>query len=84
MSNNYPQTLCWCCARATGFCRWSAYLRPVPGWKAEPTKKNTAESSFMVYECPQFVRDAVRNGAKRYDPNDPLLGGIRSYDGDDK
>ena len=62
-------TLCWDCGRATGECSWSARLVPVEGWVAKPTKKTTysgEESSYIVQECPQFVRDAIGHGAKRY------------------
>lgn len=62
-------TLCWDCARACGYCSWSSRLKPVKGWVAEKTSKEThgsISSSYIVYECPDFVRDAVGHGLKRY------------------
>ena len=60
------QTLCWDCANATGGCSWASELIPIKGWKAIETKKQTLYSSFIVYECPLFKRDAYRNGLVRY------------------
>ena len=63
-------TLCWNCANATGGCRWSRRLRPVEGWKIIKTKKTSYDgrdyASCIVIECPEFKRDAVSNGLKRY------------------
>ena len=68
---NDIQTLCWDCANATGKCPWSEELIPVKGWTAVPTKhKSTVQSSFIVFECPLFERDAYRYGLKRYRPED--------------
>ena len=57
-------TLCFDCAKATGYCSWSSRLEPVEGWTAEETIKNTS-TSFVVIDCPEFVRDAYRNGTMR-------------------
>lgn len=62
---NKQHTLCWDCAKATGYCSWSSILEPVKGWTAYPTKANTYES-YRVTECPEFVRDAYNCGMKRY------------------
>ena len=61
-------TLCWDCARATGKCPWSDRLVPVKGWVAEKTKPSNSKPyvSYIVRECPGFVRDALRAGLKRY------------------
>jgi len=63
-------SLCWDCSNATGGCRWSMYLKPVPGWQIIPTKKTTYDghdyTSCIVLECPEFNRDAVGGGMKRY------------------
>lgn len=59
-------TLCWDCARATGGCSWSDSLQPVEGWNAVETKKNTLFQSYIVRDCPLFIRDAIRGGSARY------------------
>lgn len=65
-----PPTLCWDCAKATGRCRWSKYLKPVQGWEIIPTKKINSEGhgyqSCVVLKCPEFEQDAVGAGTKRY------------------
>jgi len=75
MKNNpyiNDQTLCWDCANATGNCRWSEKLKPVKGWTAEKTLKHSSYGSgqvliesFIVRECPEFVRDCYGHGTKR-------------------
>jgi len=56
-----PFTLCWDCKNATtGACRWSRVLKPVKGWVAEETK-----NGYIVYECPEFARDAYDFGQRR-------------------
>lgn len=67
------QTLCWDCRRATGGCPWSDHLRPIKGWTAVPTKKGTPFASYIVLECPGFIRDAYSSGLKRYKKEDPLI-----------
>ena len=66
----HPQpTLCWDCANATGKCSWSSDLKPVKGWTAVPTKKYVYGGymeSYLVSECPQFKRDAIGAGMKKY------------------
>ena len=64
-------TLCWDCKRATGGCRWSDSLTPVKGWYAT-MKRNSGGITYVVHECPEFVRDAINNGLKRYEEDDPL------------
>ena len=63
-------TLCWDCAKAIGGCSWSKRLRPVAGWKIIPTRKTSSDgrnyASCIVLDCPEFKRDAVNNGLKRY------------------
>ena len=63
-------TLCWDCKRATGGCSWSARLKPVKGWTAKETKKDSPFSSYIVEDCPLFERDAIRGGAARYKKDD--------------
>lgn len=61
-------TLCWDCAKATGYCPWSSSLEPVKGWVVEQTKRTTYSGeihSLIVYECPLFERDAYCSGLKR-------------------
>ena len=69
MSNYTQKTICWDCRKARGGCTWSAELEPVEGWEAEPTvrKPGTKDEmhSFIVYDCPEFERDAWNGGAER-------------------
>ena len=60
-------TLCWDCKKACGGCRWSDKLLPVPGWTAKETT-NKIGVSYIVLECPQFERDGINGGVKRYKP----------------
>ena len=59
-------SLCWDCRRATGFCAWSARLKPVKGWTAEKVKVGTPLETYMVQECPLFERDAILGGQRKY------------------
>lgn len=58
-------TLCWDCRNACGDCKWSKYLIPVKGWKATPIY-NKRQTSYVVMECPEFIRDAQGGGLRRY------------------
>ena len=64
-------TICWECANACGGCSWSEHMNhtPVPGWRATRrdvvTKGGESTESYIVHDCPQFVRDAYENGQKR-------------------
>lgn len=57
-------TLCWDCANACFGCSWSRYFEPVEGWVATPTQGKVSDS-FIVHQCPQFIRDAYEGGTKR-------------------
>lgn len=52
------ETLCWTCKLVgTGRCSWDRELKPVEGWKAEPTKiwrSRTRDwyNSYRVISCP--------------------------------
>ena len=63
-------TLCWDCAKAVGKCSWSKPFRPVEGWEIIPTRKTTNDGrgykSCIVLKCPEFKRDGVGAGIKRY------------------
>ena len=77
MSENpkYQPTLCWDCAKAIGGCRWSADLKPVKGWKIIPTKREAYGGIFrscIVLECPEFKRDAINGGLKKYKENEDV------------
>ena len=61
---NNKHTLCWDCKNATGNCSWSQELIPVKGWTAEPSEKEYG--SFTVQFCPEFIRDSIGGGIKRY------------------
>ena len=56
----YIPTMCWQCAKAYGFCRWSRELKPVEGWEAQETHINNTDSgcdSYFVKNCPEFLQD---------------------------
>lgn len=65
------QTLCWDCAKACGGCSWSDHWlhKPVEGWKADRndirTKAGYEIESYIVMECPEFIRDAKGGGQER-------------------
>ena len=59
-------SICGECQRKIGTCSWNKEFKPVPGWKATPTKilvqtawgKRTNQSymdSFNVIECPLYI-----------------------------
>lgn len=74
-------TKCWDCALACGgtiggtTCPWARRLRPVPGWVADEAKvKFSTESmsnTFIVIDCPLFIRDGYNGGLKGL--NDPKI-----------
>ena len=49
------ETICWDCKNYNK-CAWSRG-EPVEGWKAKPTKTDDGIRSYLVMECPEFVRD---------------------------
>lgn len=60
MPGIYVATLCWGCARASGFCKWSKELKPMEGWKASGTQisnHNSECNSYFVENCPAYMRD---------------------------
>lgn len=61
------RTLCWDCrCSTTGECRWSRKLKPVKGWVAEEKCiKDGIGRSFLVRECPEFVRNSWGGGTYR-------------------
>lgn len=67
VSDSYKATLCWDCGNACGGCSWSKEFIPVEGWEARPVKQTCGNQSYIVFECPQFVRDAKDRGFHRLD-----------------
>ena len=71
----HRQTLCWDCANATGGCSWADRYdhTPVKGWTAiqttlrchSPSSHAETTNSFIVIDCPEFIRDAEGYGARR-------------------
>ena len=64
-------TLCYRCARAVGFCKWSKNGEAIEGWNAVPTKlkngqtrngsgevvpESVVDSHHVIY-CPMFIED---------------------------
>ena len=60
-------TLCWDCSKATGKCLWSSFGKPIEGWDADFIKANGTKpySTYMVYGCPEFDRDAYVGGTRK-------------------
>lgn len=55
-------SICWCCEKScTAECSWSREFIPVDGWTAEPWKTANGVDSFLVRECPEFVKE-IREG----------------------
>lgn len=66
MAMNPKPTLCWDCQNSVlKGCTWADHYEPVEGWSAEKHMVD-GQVSYLVKECPCFVRDAYRNG--RYSP----------------
>ena len=78
MAAKMQQTLCWDCARATGGCSWSNYLKPVKDWNAIEVKptSNKPYSTYIVQTCPLFERDGYDAGTRR-EPREIKLGDKR-------
>ena len=53
------KSICNGCARASGFCSWSATLTPVEGWDADDSFDPDGNwYSYCVKDCPKFIHDA--------------------------
>lgn len=53
-------SICGGCWRPCGGCSWSRDSKPVDGWTAVPatiTSNTLHPDTFIVLECPQFVRE---------------------------
>ena len=65
------RTICWDCEKACGDCSWTDYneQKPVKGWTAIRNdlkhKDGTGVESYLVTDCPEFVRDAYNGGQQR-------------------
>ena len=63
-------TLCWDCKKAVLGCSWSREFIPVKGWLAFQTHKGEEgrpdHDSYHVANCPEFERDAVCGGQRRW------------------
>lgn len=58
------EQLCWTCAKATGFCSWSANFEPVEGWTATETQVYAQQEnkphylkSYRITACPEYELD---------------------------
>lgn len=57
------ETLCWTCKNAApddkGLygCSWSIGLKPVKGWNATYVKRKSAEDTYHVISCPEYIPD---------------------------
>ena len=60
-------SICWDCKKAIGQCPWSQRLVPVKGWKAIKISPTATKpyGTYLVQECPGFVRDAYDGGLRR-------------------
>ena len=64
---SYKATLCWDCRNAgRRTCSWSKDFQPVEGWNARKTSSNFG--SYLVIECPEFIRDGIKGGQEKYSP----------------
>ena len=54
-------TICWECAKACGGCSWSVNFTPVEGWTAENTVNAAGVKSYIVQECPEYVKEKREN-----------------------
>ena len=73
--SGHTQTLCWDCANATGGCSWADHHdhTPVDGWDAvetqirshSPSSIGQTTTSYIVLDCPEFIRDAKGHGLVR-------------------
>ena len=64
--NGQVQTLCWDCKNSTKphICPWARDFTPVNGWNAKETHIGGAYQydSYLVMDCPLFVRGAFNGG----------------------
>lgn len=54
---NKNMQLCWTCQRATGFCSWSARLKPVEGWNAKKVVLGDGNITYKIKACPLYLPD---------------------------
>ena len=60
-------TLCWDCRNSTEKeCEWSRDFQPVEGWEATKRITKSGETTYLVKECPKFIRDSWHYGDYRY------------------
>lgn len=66
-------TLCWDCrCSTTKECSWARRFKPVKGWvvteklvKNAHNATNGETKSYIVHECPDFIRDSWGGGRYR-------------------
>ena len=63
----YTISLCWDCKNAVSGCCWAKENKPVDGWKAKFIKAQNSKpyDTYLVINCPEFVRDAYDGGTRR-------------------
>ena len=68
-------SLCWDCANAIGGCAWSKKLHPIKDWVATEIKPTSTKPyvTYMVHQCPEFIRDAYNGGASKKPPKEISL-----------
>ena len=52
--------LCWTCQRATGYCSWSASLKPIKGWDAKLVKFKEGGYTYKIKDCPLYLPDEIK------------------------
>lgn len=59
---------CWTCQKACGGCSWSRSFSPVPGWRANKTKKRGQGGtkggyieSYYIRSCPEYDPEPKRD-----------------------
>ena len=71
---NKTNTLCWECKNACDRgCCWSDHFEPVPGWEAEYDTNSNCIDSYVVFSCPEFVRETPENKNRDLDSEGCML-----------
>lgn len=69
--------ICINCKNSSGFCAWSANLKPVEGWTAKPIKKRTSDGktvdSYYITDCPKFEAEQRPKNNKEWTCQETVL-----------
>ena len=59
-NQKYRSQPCWTCQRATGYCDWSANLKPIKGWDAKLVNYKDGGYTYRIKSCPLYLPDKIR------------------------